>query len=218
MYTNIRLRIISAIVILIAFLFGLLYSKYFFLCLMCCVFIGMAHEWRLMCENNTLYRIFGFSIFAISCISLIIARFVEQGYSPLLIYFIIIWTVDTMALIGGKTIGGIKLAPKISPNKTWSGLLIGSLSSGLISYCFTYLPGYNFYIFNNAFIESRLLIFIFGFLLAIISQLSDLFMSFFKRKFKVKDSGNMIPGHGGMIDRFDSIILTAPIILYILLL
>jgi phosphatidate cytidylyltransferase len=207
----------SALAILIAFLFGLLYSKYFFLLLMSFVFIGMMYEWGVMCKNNIPYRIFGFFIFSIPCCSLVLVRFIEQNSLPLLIYFLIIWTVDTMALVGGKTIGGIKLVPKISPNKTWSGLLVGCLSSGLIAYCITYLPSYNFYILDNGFVESRLLIFLFGFSLAIVSQVSDLFMSFFKRKFRVKDSGNIIPGHGGMIDRFDSIILTAPIILYILL-
>jgi phosphatidate cytidylyltransferase len=156
-------------------------------------------------------------MFSLSCGSLIIARFIEQSYIPLMMYFIIIWTVDTMALVGGKTIGGVKLAPKISPNKTWSGLIIGSISSGVAASLLTYLPNYDLSLFSKIGIHSVQAIFIFAMFLAIISQISDLFMSFFKRKFNIKDSGSIIPGHGGMIDRFDSIILTAPIILYALL-
>jgi phosphatidate cytidylyltransferase len=215
--TNIKLRIISATMIFVAFMFGILYSKYFFTLLMLIVLIGMIFEWYSITKSSKYDLLIGCFIFPISCGSLILIRFIESSYIILLTYFIIIWTVDTMALVGGKSIGGIKLAPSISPKKTWSGLIVGSVSSGLAASLLTYLPDYNYEIFAKFGINSFFNIFIFGFLLGIISQVSDLFMSFFKRKFHVKDSGNIIPGHGGMIDRFDSIVLTAPIILYFVL-
>ncbi len=214
---NIKLRIISAIFILFIFLFGLIYNKYFFTVLMFCVFIGMMMEWYLMTNKSRFYLLIGFLMFSLSCGSLVISRFIEQNHIPVMMYFIIIWTVDTMALVGGKTIGGLKLAPKISPNKTWSGLIIGAISSGIMASLLTYLPNYDFSVFSKIGVSSLKTTFIFAIFLGIISQMSDLFMSFFKRKFNIKDSGNIIPGHGGMIDRFDSIVLTAPIILYILL-
>jgi phosphatidate cytidylyltransferase len=217
MLSNIKLRIISALFILLAFLFGILHSKYFFLLLMILVFFGMIYEWRVMCKQSKLYILFGYLIITISCGSLIVTRFLESNYIPLLIYFSIIWTVDSMALVGGKTIGGIKLAPKISPNKTWSGLVVGIVCSGFIACLLSYLTDYNLSDFYKFGINDKILIFLFALCLGLISQISDLFISFFKRKFKIKDSGKIIPGHGGMLDRFDSIILTSPILLYIIL-
>jgi phosphatidate cytidylyltransferase len=212
-----KLRIGSALFILLTFSIGLVYSKYIFLFLIFCVFIGMMIEWYIMCHSSSLYLMIGLVIFPFSCGSLVIARFVEKDYMPLLIYFVIIWTVDTMALVGGKIIGGVKLAPKISPNKTWSGLLVGALSASVMILFLSSATQYNYHVFNKIGVTSYSTLSIFAFFLAILSQISDLFISFFKRKFNVKDSGKIIPGHGGMIDRFDSIILTSPVILYIVL-
>jgi phosphatidate cytidylyltransferase len=116
----------------------------------------------------------------------------------------LIWSVDTMAMIGGKILQGPKLAPSISPNKTISGLLTGVISAVIIVIIIWQK--------NNLLINNIYNVCLYTMLLAVMAQVSDLLVSFFKRKFKVKDSGNIIPGHGGVLDRFDSIILTAPII------
>jgi phosphatidate cytidylyltransferase len=103
--------------------------------------------------------------------------------------FIFCFINDTLAYIFGNQFKGPKIIPKISPNKTWSGTLLSLfISSYLI---FTYLD-YN--IFNSLLISS---LFFFG----------DIFFSFFKRIRNVKDYSNLIPGHGGVLDRLDSLIL-----------
>jgi len=100
---------------------------------------------------------------------------------------------DTVAYIVGKSLGGPLIVPKISPNKTWSG----TLSSFLISFIVLYFFRFNF-------LEC--------FLIASSLFLGDLFFSFIKRKYSIKDFSNMIPGHGGILDRIDSIFLSTVLI------
>ena len=87
-----------------------------------------------------------------------------------------------------KSLQGPKLAPKISPNKTWSGLITGVFVATIVIY-FVYK--------SNKYMISPII-----FILPILSQLSDLFVSIIKRRFNVKDSGKVIPGHGGLLDRY----------------
>ncbi|MGI4775839.1 MAG: phosphatidate cytidylyltransferase, partial [Janthinobacterium lividum] len=128
----------------------------------------------------------------------------------LLIYFAVIWSVDSFAMLGGQKFEGPKLAPKISPNKTWSGLITGVLA-GTLSSILIYMIMQTLDISQQLVITKTNLV-IASIMIGLTAQLSDLFISYFKRKFKIKDSGNIIPGHGGVLDRFDSIILTAPIL------
>ena len=119
-----------------------------------------------------------------------------------------IWATDIMAFFIGKTFGGPKIAPKISPNKTISGAIGGILASiviGIINSWFFSGDNLLFFIVASAF-------------LSIIEQISDLLESKIKRIFGVKDSGSIIPGHGGVLDRLDGIILTAPVTLIIIIL
>lgn len=119
---------------------------------------------------------------------------------------------DTFAFISGSLIKGPKLAPSISPNKHISGAVLGSALCVLFSIC-TYLvlnaitPIYTAFRTAGFELWHVALISLFG---SIISQLGDLFESFLKRKAGVKDSGKLFPGHGGMLDRFDSYTFVAP--------
>ena len=128
-------------------------------------------------------------------------------------FFIIIWSVDSFAMFIGKWLQGPKLAPILSPKKTISGLLGGITAGVLFPLLLKLIPSYKLPYYGQ--ISNFLLIGQF-IILAGVAQASDLFISYFKRKFKIKDSGNIIPGHGGMLDRFDSIILTAPIVAFYL--
>ncbi len=128
-----------------------------------------------------------------------------RGYAFFL--FIVVWAMDIGAYVGGTQFGRKKLYEGVSPKKTWEGLFTGiaaSLVAAQISRA-AFLP---------AFSVSRA--FYMGLGVAILAQLSDLSESLFKRNVGVKDSGALLPGHGGILDRFDSFLLTAPIYYYAL--
>jgi len=112
----------------------------------------------------------------------------------------IVIMTDTFGYFGGRLIGGPKFFVGISPNKTWAGILSGWLGALICTHFFIKLD-----IFAE-FSYSGQTLFLFAILLSFCSQIGDLFESFIKRKCKVKDSSNIIPGHGGFMDRFDGII------------
>jgi phosphatidate cytidylyltransferase len=124
----------------------------------------------------------------------------EIGLGLLLALLVVIWTTDTAAYIAGRTLGGPRLAPAVSPGKTWSGLCGGVLGAALVGALAAWLLG------SGRPAQAAGL----GALLAAVSQLGDLLESAFKRLAGVKDSGSLIPGHGGVLDRVDGLLLAAP--------
>ena len=127
-----------------------------------------------------------------------------NGFELLAIIIFGVFVTDTFSFFTGKLIGTRKLAPAISPSKTWEGAVGGFLFGSI----FTIYATHIFAVFNN--IQLTML---FGFVLAISAQIGDLLESKIKRMAKVKDTGTLIPGHGGVLDRMDSIILTI-VVLY----
>lgn len=118
------------------------------------------------------------------------------GFAAMLFVFVIVWSTDILAYFVGRAIGGPKLAPRISPGKTWSGA-IGGTFAGIVggialTLCFFQTVG----AWGIAV----------AFLLSVSSQIGDLFESFVKRCFGVKDSSHLIPGHGGVMDRVDGLV------------
>ena len=120
-------------------------------------------------------------------------------------FVLAVWSVDIGGYLVGCTLKGPKLAPRISPNKTWSGLLGAMLFAALTSVA---VASY----FSNG---DYLIFAILGAGLAIIAQCGDLLESMIKRYLNIKDSSNLIPGHGGMFDRVDGLIFAAPFILVV---
>lgn len=116
-----------------------------------------------------------------------------------------VWASDIGAYGIGRLIGGPKLAPRISPSKTWAGAVGGTATAGL-----AVIPVYNMGIGWVAG-QSWLAVFFMGAALAIASQIGDLFESSVKRHFGVKDTGTLIPGHGGILDRIDGLLAAAPL-------
>jgi phosphatidate cytidylyltransferase len=112
--------------------------------------------------------------------------------------FLIIWSTDTGALITGNLIGGPKLTPVLSPNKTWSGTLGGIVVAGIVEAIYVGLLGGS--VWRAA---------IYALLVAVAAHSGDLFESWVKRTFRFKDSGGLIPGHGGVLDRIDSTLAAA---------
>lgn len=122
----------------------------------------------------------------------------DWAWYPLVFWiFIVTWATDILAYFAGRAIGGPKLAPRISPNKTWAGLLGGVVGAGLLGFAaarwlqldapFTWL----------------------GAPMGVIAQAGDLFESWVKRRAGVKDSGTILPGHGGVLDRLDGLLAVA---------
>ncbi len=127
---------------------------------------------------------------------------IENGKYILLGFFIILWTSDSMAYVTGKLIGKNKIAPAISPGKTWEGVIGGLVFSLLAGFLISFFTESSL----NLWLGMASIISIFGFL-------GDLSESMLKRKAGVKDSGSLLPGHGGVLDRFDGIVFSAPIVI-----
>ena len=139
-------------------------------------------------------------------------NYLQLSYTMLVLVFMISSFTDTLAYIFGSMIRGPKLAPKISPNKSISGAIfgvIGGVLAGLLAYglCCWIAPFNDIMLVQLGFGIWHFVIF--GFVGSIIGQAGDLFESWIKRRFGVKDSGNIFPGHGGMMDRVDSHIAIA---------
>lgn len=130
----------------------------------------------------------------------------NEPYLFLLAFFVLIWVNDTGAYLTGLLIGKHKLLPAVSPKKTWEGFFGGALLAIVIAW----VAGYYFEEYHNiSYVFYAIIIIIFA-------TVGDLVESLLKRNFNVKDSGSILPGHGGMLDRFDGVLLSAPAIyLYI---
>lgn len=118
----------------------------------------------------------------------------EAGTVAVIVLCTIVWSTDSFAYFVGRSVGGIRLWPRVSPKKTWSGALGGVLASMVIG-AFVSLFGY--FGFGLGLLLAALL--------SIAAQAGDLLESAVKRRFNVKDSGNVIPGHGGLLDRVDGL-------------
>lgn len=128
---------------------------------------------------------------------------IEEGFIQVLFILILIWTTDSAAYIFGKQFGKKKLAKDISPNKTIEGSLSGVISCMVIALGIQY-----FFQIKDSYITTLS----FAVIVSIFGQIGDLVESKIKRNYDVKDSGNILPGHGGILDRFDSLIFVMPII------
>lgn len=128
------------------------------------------------------------------------------GYLATFWFLLTVWCVDIGGYVVGSTVKGPKLAPKISPNKTWSGLLGGVLFSVIASIIFCHFVGAS---------NHNLFYGILAAIIAVVAQIGDLVESHIKRTLGLKDSSNLIPGHGGVFDRIDGLVFAAPLV-YIL--
>jgi phosphatidate cytidylyltransferase len=120
----------------------------------------------------------------------------EDGFLAVIFLFAIVWTTDIAAYFTGRTIGGPKLMPQVSPKKTWSGAIGGMLAAVVVAFVLAKVTA-----LTGLFAIAMLAI-----ILSICAQGGDLFESFLKRRFGAKDSGHLIPGHGGLMDRLDGFV------------
>ena len=153
---------------------------------------------------NVKYLLLGFIWIGFFIGSMILIRQSLFGLNLTLMMFLSIWICDSFAFIFGSRYGKAKLSPSISPNKTWLGAISGfSGSLAILLIVFILLP-----------INEKFLIYdyiVFGFIFGIIGQLGDLAESFLKRRANIKDTSNILQGHGGILDRFDSLSFASPV-------
>ncbi|HEY6434059.1 MAG TPA: phosphatidate cytidylyltransferase [Acetobacteraceae bacterium] len=160
--------------------------------------LGLSYEWARLCGRQPAWLVAGLVWIWISILALVVLRADPiVGRANLIFVLLVVWATDIGAYLAGRTIGGTKLAPRISPGKTWAGaagglvaaLLVGLVASGPAA-------------FGRAALVAA------G--LSVVGQAGDLAESAVKRRFGVKDSGNLIPGHGGLLDRLDAALAAIP--------
>jgi phosphatidate cytidylyltransferase len=146
---------------------------------------------------------FGVPYVGASCVALTWLRGDPQvGMLLILFLLLTVWANDIGAFVVGRAIGGPRLAPSISPAKTWAGFWGGVAAAGLVGGLVALVAG----------AREPLVVVVLGALLAVVGQGGDLFESAIKRRYKVKDSGQLIPGHGGLLDRIDGLVAAAPVL------
>ena len=161
---------------------------------------------KLSDDNPILWLIFGCVYVLGSLFCLLVLREIDTllGSYFTVLLFAGVSVNDSFSYVFGKWIGGKKIAPSMSPNKTYAGL-IGGLISSIVFICL-----FDKFVFDLTFIDKC----VFVFILNIIGFLGDIFESSLKRRAKIKDSSRLLMGHGGMLDRLDSLILTTPVTLF----
>ncbi|MBQ8923941.1 MAG: phosphatidate cytidylyltransferase [Lachnospiraceae bacterium] len=141
-------------------------------------------------------------------------RILAHGGILVIMIFICSWVNDTLAYCAGVTMGKHKMSPKLSPKKSVEGLIGGLLGAAIVGGVYGYFL--DKYVYD---IKNSILVFaIIGLLGAVVAVIGDLTASAIKRNNDIKDYSKLIPGHGGILDRFDSIIFTAPVIYYLIML
>ena len=196
MNTELVKRILSSIIIIPLVFYFLISGSFFLVFFLIICFIIAFYEW-IKISKKTSYKIFGFIFLSFSFFT-----FYDLSIElfPLIFVILISISTDVGGYIFGKIFKGPKLT-RISPNKTYAGMVGGYLLSLACLLIITNFIDYKMTPFRLFFITI---------LLSTISQIGDIIVSYFKRKAKIKNTGNLIPGHGGILDRIDGIIFSVP--------
>ena len=196
---NIYDRIVSGIFFVVPFIFAIVDGGFFFILFFIFLLAIVIYEFNESIKNKIKLplKILIILLFIVSFFHFI---FLRISFDNLIIGYLLyiifsIWIFDSFSLIGGRLIGGRKLMPKISPNKTYSGLITGFLSLVIFSFLLV------------LFFNSNILIILFTISIGFISFMGDAIESCIKRYLKIKDFSNLMPGHGGILDRMDAFIL-----------
>ena len=214
MNNNLIKRLVSSIIILPISILFIINGSLFFIFFLSIIFLITSFEWIKMTKEKKLFKILGIIFFILSFYSAFVLR-TYAGLNFFLFIILISIFTDIGGYIFGKFFKGPKLT-KISPNKTYSGVfgsLIMSVLAGLIYIQYMQFPleiliSLKLNILSN---NSDLNLIIIILFISIISQLGDLTISYFKRLSKIKDTGKILPGHGGLLDRLDGLIFVIPI-------
>ena len=197
-------RILSSLVLIPIALFFIIKGSFFFTFFIATCFLITLYEWHMMSKKKT-YNVFGFMFLIFSFYSVYFIRNELDNHGLLIFVFIVLVCVSTD--IGGYVFGKLFKGPKltkISPKKTYAGVFGGYF----LSIIFTYI------LFNYSiiFIDQYFGIdeFFWVLIISTVSQVGDIIISYFKRLSKIKDTGKLIPGHGGILDRIDGMLFAFP--------
>ena len=205
-------RILSSIILIPIALFFIIKGTYYFNFFILICFVITAYEWHMMSKKKS-YHIFGFIFLIFSFYTVLYLRnYDEDGNKIVLLIIIICIATDIGGYIFGKIFKGPKLT-KISPNKTYAGMFGGFILAIISTNQF--LVNLNF-LGLGSYWEMSSRLFIVVILISLVSQVGDIFISFFKRRSKIKNTGKIIPGHGGLLDRIDGMIFAFPFVFIIL--
>jgi phosphatidate cytidylyltransferase len=194
--TTLVLGSISIFVLLQGYPYGHIYMGLFL--------VGALIEWGQLLrsvQSSWVRRLrwFILGVLFIFCSSLGLGALLYENPHIFLGMLLLVWSTDIGAYLFGRWLKGPKLAPYISPNKTWSGAIGGVLTSLSVAAILAQFNTFGYVQTLPWFLKHAILI-------SIVSQVGDLFESWVKRKLDVKDSGSIIPGHGGILDRLDSVL------------
>ena len=161
------------------------------------VLLGMAKEWYGLCSDKGLFMYITGIVFYLTVPLLCLAWLHYQGVTYVLWLLLVVAATDIGAYFVGRSIGKHKIAPQLSPKKTWEGLAGGMLFAGLTGF------------YGAPYLQMEVGV-LFAPSLAVLAQVGDFFESYMKRMAGVKDSSNILPGHGGLLDRFDGLLFVTP--------
>ena len=198
---NLLKRILSSIILVPLVFYSIISGSYILLFFTSICFLISCYEWHIMTKNKK-YNIYGFLFLFVSFYT-----FYQLAFELTLVFFVILACILTD--IGGYVFGNFFKGPKltrISPKKTYAGMVGGYFFSLMGLLIISNLSDYS---------QINITTFLLTLLISTVSQIGDLIISYFKRLSKFKDTGKIIPGHGGLLDRIDGMIFTFPIVFLI---
>jgi phosphatidate cytidylyltransferase len=193
------IRALTAVALMVLALMAAAVGGYYFAVFAAAIATAMFYEWtRIVRGWGVTWNIAGFLYALVPAISLLWIRDrADNGLALLLWTFVVTWSVDIGAYLAGRRFGRRKLAPAISPGKTWEGLYGGIAAAALLGGLWVAYTGLPLVLLAAAPV------------FAAAAQAGDLFESWMKRRAGVKDSGDWLPGHGGVLDRLDGLVVVA---------
>ncbi len=202
MINEFKKRLITSLILIPISIFFIIKGSIFFIFFLGILFLATTYEWITMSKKNNLLKFFGIIFLSFSFYTAFEFR-VNENYQDFLFTVLICILADIGGYIFGKIFKGPKLT-KISPKKTYAGVFgsfILPLTAGLVFYQYQHIDKIS---------AQGLYFFIIILFISLVSQLGDLIISYFKRKAKLKDTGKILPGHGGLLDRIDGMIFVFP--------
>ena len=224
-HAGLKKRVISGLVLAPLWVAVIMTGGWLFIALVVAAGLLSLYEFAKLVDGTKhqyLHMAFGTIYLSLCFGSYLFMRFAfDQGAWLALAAMLAVWASDTGAYFTGKTIGGPKMTPHLSPNKTWAGLGGAMFFCGLTLVIMQFAGDFlSAHINTSLGLDASALphLFLAGLILGVVGQGGDLLISFYKRRANIKDTGCLIPGHGGLLDRIDSVLLVSPVFLGIALL